>query len=71
MQEVVIKKQHPSPDKFRTKWLSLNGEWEFSFDEPIFDKTINLPFSWTCPLSGINEPDRKGTAYYRRKISYD
>lgn len=71
MQEVVIKKQHPSPDKFRSKWLSLNGEWEFSFDEPIFDKTINLPFSWTCPLSGINEPDRKGTAYYRRKISYD
>lgn len=71
MQEVVIKKQHPSPDKFRTKWLSLNGEWEFSFDEPIFDKIINIPFSWTCPLSGINEPDRKGTAYYRRKISYD
>ncbi len=71
MQEVVIKKQHPSPDKFRTKWLSLNGEWEFSFDEPIFDKTINIPFSWTCSLSGINEPDRKGTAYYRRKISYD
>lgn len=52
---------HPMPDRMRPRWMNLNGEWEFSFDEPIFDRTITVPFSWASPLSGIAE-DRKGTA---------
>lgn len=65
-----LKTAHPSPDRYREKWLNLNGEWDFSFDEPVFDKKINVPFSWTCPLSGIEAVDKKGTAYYRRVLKY-
>lgn len=60
---------HPMPDRMRSRWMNLNGEWEFSFDEPIFDRTITVPFSWASPLSGIAE-DRKGTGWYRRFVSY-
>lgn len=60
----------PSPDKYRSDWKSLNGIWEFSFDKPIYDKEINVPFSWACPLSGIDEPDKKGTGYYRKYEDY-
>ena len=35
-----LKIAHPSPDKFRQKWYNLNGEWEFSFDKPNFDRKI-------------------------------
>ena len=66
----IIKNSHPMPDRFRNRWKSLNGCWEFSFDKPVFDKQINVPFSWTCHLSGINE-DKKGKGFYRKKLSYD
>ena len=58
-----LKTAHPAPDKFRKKWFNLNGEWEFSFDKPEFDRKIRVPFSWSSPLSEINEPEKKGEAY--------
>lgn len=61
----------PAPDKYRSNWKSLNGIWEFSFDEPIYDREINVPFSWACPMSGIGEKDKKGTGYYRRYEEYE
>ena len=61
---------HPMPDRVRSRWMNLNGEWEFSFDEPVFDRTITVPFSWAAPLSGVAE-DRKGTGWYRRKVKWD
>ncbi|MCQ2447122.1 MAG: glycoside hydrolase family 2, partial [Clostridia bacterium] len=65
----MLKNMYPSPDKRRENWLNLNGAWEFSFDEPIFDKTITVPFTWTSPLSGVEE-DRKGAGFYRKKVAY-
>ncbi len=67
----ILKQAHPSPDLYREGWYNLNGEWEFSFDSPVFDRKINVPFTWTCPLSGIHEEDKKGTGYYRRNAEYD
>lgn len=61
---------HPRPDKKRSLWHNLNGEWEFSFDEAVYDKRINIPFSWTCPASGVGEKDKKGVAYYRKEVLY-
>ena len=66
-----LKIAHPSPDKFRKKWVNLNGEWEFSFDKPEFDRKIRVPFSWSSPLSEINEPEKKGEAYYRKYVKYE
>ena len=66
-----LKKLHPSPDKFREKWYNLNGEWDFSFDKPDFDRKIRVPFSWASPLSMIGEKDKKGVGYYRRYVKYE
>ena len=63
----IPRPSHPSPDKMRENWINLNGEWEFSFEKDKFDKVINVPFTWTCPLSGINDP-RKGNAFYRKYV---
>ena len=65
----IPKPTHPSPDRMRLKWLNLNGEWDFSFDGPLLDRQITVPFSWVSPLSGISE-DRKGSAYYRKSVYY-
>ena len=61
---------HPCPDKWREEFINLNGEWEFSFDAPTYDRRITVPFSWASPLSGIGE-DVCGTGYYRRTLSLD
>lgn len=65
----IPKPSHPSPDRFRAGWLNLNGEWDFSFDTPIYDKRIVVPFSWCAPASGIADP-RAGSAYYRKKVFF-
>ena len=61
------KKMFPEPDKERSEWLSLNGKWEFSFNSPTYDKTIEVPYSWTSPLSTIDKETSKGqtSGFYR------
>lgn len=70
MSNTIPKPSHPAPDRVRRNWLNLNGEWEFSFDEPSYDRHITVPFSWACPLSGIAD-ERRGTGCYRRSVRYD
>ncbi len=70
MTDYESRAQSPSPDKYRGKWKTLNGIWEFSFDEPIYDREIRVPFSWACPMSGVGEKDKKGIGYYRRYEDY-
>jgi beta-galactosidase/beta-glucuronidase len=52
----------------RTAWQSLNGEWEFGAGaEPVFDRTILVPFCPECSLSGVGE--RVGdVVWYRRSF---
>ena len=73
--------EHPRPDFMRSEWLNLNGNWHFKFDEKnngikegwsnfadnYFDKTIVVPFSWACPLSGINDT-KQLIGWYRRNL---
>lgn len=61
---------HPRPDKWRSTYINLNGEWDFSLDAPTYDRRITVPFSWASPLSGIAE-NHKGTGYYRRTLTLD
>lgn len=49
---------HPRPDQWREEFINLNGEWEFSFDAPTYERRITVPFSWASPLSGIGEDVR-------------
>ena len=41
----IPRPEYPRPDFQRENWLPLNGEWDFSFDEPIFDWKILVPFA--------------------------
>lgn len=64
---MVTKTMFPLQDFARPEWLNLNGTWEFSFDEPTYDTTIEVPYPWGSPLSGIACGDN-GTGYYRRTV---
>ncbi len=58
--------EYPIPHFARESWESLNGEWEFSFDEPVFDRTIIVPFAFETQLSGIGVNEFHKTVWYRR-----
>lgn len=61
----------PRPDFYRNEWINLNGEWEFSFDNPSFDRIINVPFCYECKKSGINTKELHNTVWYRKQIWLD
>src|SRR5256885_707173 len=47
--------EYPRPTLRRDAWINLNGEWEFAFDRPSFDRSIIVPFAYQSELSGIGE----------------
>lgn len=62
------RKDYPRPQFRRDCWQSLNGEWEFSFDSPTYNKKINVPFSYQWEASGIGDISVHDTVWYRRKF---
>ena len=60
--------EYPRPDFIREQWESLNGEWEFSFDRPVFDRKILVPFCYQSKKSGIGETEDHDTVWYRRNF---
>lgn len=74
--------EQPRPDWERSDYVNLNGWWDFAFDsreegqekewyspDKKFDQMINVPFCWESSLSGIQNPDYKGQAWYQKKIT--
>lgn len=72
--------EHPRPDWQRSNWLNLNGAWEFRFDKEDaglkqgwgkgtqkFPLSINVPFPWGAPLSGVK--DEADIAWYQRTVT--
>ncbi len=66
----ILRQEHPNPQCMRKNWLSLNGEWDFSFEQPDFSAKINVPFSWATELSGVNEK-RFGIGWYRKYAKFN
>lgn len=75
----IPRSEHPRPDFVREPWLSLNGEWEFAFDDrdegeqqSWFSKPlpgrILVPFSYQSPKSGIGDPSPHHVCWYRRSF---
>ncbi|HET8929737.1 MAG TPA: glycoside hydrolase family 2 TIM barrel-domain containing protein, partial [Acidimicrobiales bacterium] len=60
---------HPRPDRRRERWASLEGTWEFSFDEPSFDQAIVVPFAYQCERSTIDTIDPHEVLWYRRRFT--
>ena len=79
----IPKPEFPRPEKRREKWLNLNGTWQFELfaagkeeeekrfaaDRAEYSRTIQVPFSWGSPLSGVEE-NAAGTGWYRRTAEY-
>lgn len=62
----IPRSEHPNPQFHRQQWMSLNGAWRFSFDQPTLDRTIQVPFPFQAPLSGIGETGFHDIVWYER-----
>ena len=72
----------PQPQFIRTQWHSLNGPWEFAFDDanegleqhweakwPESSRTIIVPFCFESKAGGIADTSIHTVIWYRRNIS--
>ena len=67
--------EYPRPQLVRDQWQSLDGEWEFEFDDqhryclPSDDipwsRRINVPFAPESELSGIGDTGFHTACWYR------
>ncbi len=74
--------EYPRPQFRREDWISLNGTWEFAFDDAekgvergfpagktALERTINVPFTCEYEASGIGEREPHETVWYRRAFT--
>ncbi len=79
--QTIPRPEHPRPDMFRADWQTLNGSWDFEFDdddkglqerwyagEKAFSKKITVPYCFQSPLSGISDPSYHDVVWYRRAL---
>ena len=77
-----MRKEYPRPQFKRDNWISLNGEWEFAFDDQNngvkqgyttgkkeLPLKINVPFTYQYPASGIEDTAYHPTVWYKRTFS--
>jgi beta-galactosidase/beta-glucuronidase len=78
----VPRPELPQPQFARPDWQSLNGEWEFDFDDAntglrdnwpatkkALSRKINVPFAFETKLSGIGDTSFHPWVWYRRSVS--
>lgn len=79
-----LRNEYPRPHFRRDEWLSLNGLWQFEFDDNHdgdlrgihkgnvkLSKEINVPFTYQYPESGIGDKSFHDTLWYRKSFVYD
>ncbi|EYT80143.1 glycoside hydrolase [Streptomyces sp. Tu 6176] len=77
---------YPRPILRRERWHSLDGVWEFGYDDAgagerdawfaedgtgAFDREITVPYPPEAPASGIGETAPHRVVWYRRRIPHD
>jgi beta-galactosidase/beta-glucuronidase len=79
---VIPRAEHPRPDFMRADWATLNGRWEFEFDDQDaglrerwfagtrpFTKSIVVPYTFQSRLSGIGDTSFHDVVWYRRTFT--
>lgn len=78
MEKKPLRTEHPRPDRMRSIWQTLNGQWGFAFDrekkgtkERWFARLpathqIEVPFCYQSELSGINSQEHCDVVWYQR-----
>lgn len=83
MRASVLDGGYPRPQLVREAWTSLDGEWEFEFDDAdaglragwfrrdaaAFGRRIRVPFAPESELSGIGETGVHAVLWYRRAFT--
>ena len=77
----IPRSEHPNPMMARAEWQTLNGAWEFEFDDQNkgvaerwyagdrkFSRTIQVPYAFQSKLSGIGDPSFHDVVWYRRGL---
>ena len=60
---------YPRPQMKRESYFNLNGEWDFSVKDPVFDRKIQVPFCPESALSGVEQHFGEGVPlWYRRNV---
>lgn len=77
----MVLNKHPRPDFRRESWMSLDGAWDFSFqnspaespDRVVFSHTIQVPYVCGTPLSGVENPhpEKTNCVWYRKSFEID
>ena len=66
--------EYPRPQLERQHWQSLDGQWQFSFDEGevpgevSWTHEITVPFPPESKLSGVHDEDFHPCVWYRRTV---
>ncbi|WP_222860511.1 glycoside hydrolase family 2 protein [Bacillus rubiinfantis] len=82
MSNTIPRNEYPRPQLVRDKWINLNGEWDFAFDDEnkgisekwyqhstLLIKKINVPFAYQTKLSGIHDTSFHDIVWYSRHFS--
>lgn len=64
----VPRGEYPRPQFVRDSWMSLNGEWDFSFGTDQFDLKIIVPYVYQSQLSGIGSNNTCDVVWYRKSF---
>ncbi len=67
----IPRPEFPRPDFQRKEWETLNGVWGFSFEEPVFDREILVPFCYQSKESGIGETKDYQKVWYQRTVTLE
>lgn len=75
-------KDYPRPQLVRTDWYTLNGSWNFAFDDSNLGETskwmetfpdnpmiIQVPFSYETKASGIGDTSHHNNVWYQKNIT--
>ncbi len=78
----IPRPEYPQPQWERTDWLSLNGTWQFRFDEEDaglrerwfateqkWPQSILVPYAWETRLSGVGVTEFRERAWYQREFT--
>src|SRR3989441_11139958 len=64
----MIRAEYPRPNFRRSRWMTLNGEWEFGTGtRPSFDRRLVVLFCPESELSGLHELPGD-VVWYRRRF---
>ncbi len=81
-QQAVPRPEYPQPQFQRQRWQSLNGQWQFEFDDRnvgldqgwaasnrALARTITVPYCFESQLSGIADTSFHPWLWYRRAFT--